>query len=228
MGYRECPGCGFFYVSDDEDTCPECGDLVPRTCPYCGTEYDSNDFTCPGCGRRVDPSTHQILPYDGNAEDDSAEFDRGFDAGFDRGFDHGYDYGYGAGFLKGFAAGQQNDQTALERMKKKQKLRETPPKSRTVSGTANGSNAAQQDTTSGSGADSNAGPTVVQVAAGADGSTAAMAPAVAQPGKSWGSIIGGTILVLIVLLTVIGIVGLTPVLVIFGVLLAYVLLRGYR
>ncbi len=230
MGYRECPGCGFFYVSDDEDTCPECGELVPRTCPYCGTEYDRNDFTCPGCGRRIDPLTHTIQPYEVNDEDDeNADFDRGFDAGFDRGFDHGYDYGYGAGFIQGFAAGQQNDQAALQRMKKKQKLRETPPKRGQTAPGAAGPTANAAQTGTGTEDDADAGSTIVQAAAGTvEGDSAAAIPAAKPQGVSWGSKIGGTVLVLIVLFTLIGILGLTPVLIIFGLLLAYVLLRGYR
>lgn len=61
MAYRECPGCGWWYVDDDEDYCPECGWLVPRKCPFCGHEYTGKQTYCSCCGRKISAYPEEIM-----------------------------------------------------------------------------------------------------------------------------------------------------------------------
>ncbi|MDN0047684.1 zinc ribbon domain-containing protein [Megasphaera hexanoica] len=61
MAYRECPGCGWWYVEDDEDYCPECGWLVPRKCPFCGHEYTGKQTYCSWCGRKISAYPEEIM-----------------------------------------------------------------------------------------------------------------------------------------------------------------------
>ena len=60
MRYRECPGCGWPYVEDGEDACPECGWLVPRQCPFCGHEYMGKQTYCSWCGRKISAYPEEI------------------------------------------------------------------------------------------------------------------------------------------------------------------------
>lgn len=200
MAYRECPGCGFFYVSDEEDTCPECGWPVPRKCPFCGSEYESRDVICPGCGRQIDTVTHQVLPESDEGTDD---FDTGYDRGFDTGFDKGYEYGHDQGFEKGFEAGRNNDMTALEAVQKRRQDRKE------------GQTIHQTDVA------------VTEASGDAPEKTSSeVTPASAQETPApWTSKVIGGLLVLLCLAAVIGIVGLQPVVIIFVILVLYVLLR---
>lgn len=200
MAYRECPGCGFFYVSDEEDTCPECGWLVPRKCPFCGSEYTNRDIICPGCGRQIDTLTHQILPDSDEADDD---FDTGYDRGFDIGFDKGYEYGHDQGFEKGFEAGRNNDMTALGAVQKRRQDRKTRQTMQQTDAavTEEAGNASAEET-----------PVVDPVSA-------------QETPTPWTSKVIGVLLVLLCLAVVIGIVGLEPVAVVFVLLVIYVLLR---
>lgn len=200
MAYRECPGCGFFYVSDEEDTCPECGWPVPRKCPFCGSEYESRDVICPGCGRQIDTLTHQVLP---ESDEEADDFDTGYDRGFDIGFDKGYDYGHDRGFEKGFEAGRNNDLAALETVQKQRQDRKT------------GQTMQQTDTVVTE--DTEDAPTE---------EPSAMDPTSAQETPMpWISKVIGVLLVLLCLAVVIAIIGLQPVVIIFVLLVLYALLR---
>jgi hypothetical protein len=65
MADRECPGCGWFYVSDEEDTCPECGCFVPKICPFCGASYDQRYETfCPSCNRKIAAYPREVYSWD--------------------------------------------------------------------------------------------------------------------------------------------------------------------
>lgn len=70
MADRECPGCGCFYVPDEDDTCPECGCFVPKICPFCGAEYDQrSDIFCPSCHRRIDAYPREVYSWDEAADE---------------------------------------------------------------------------------------------------------------------------------------------------------------
>lgn len=64
MAYRECPGCGWWYVADDEDYCPECGWLVPHKCPFCGYEYTGRLTYCVRCRRKISAYPREIWKED--------------------------------------------------------------------------------------------------------------------------------------------------------------------
>lgn len=62
MNYRECPSCGYPYVPEDSDDCPECGSVMPAPagCPFCGAPRYEGEIYCYSCGYRLSAYPQRI------------------------------------------------------------------------------------------------------------------------------------------------------------------------
>ncbi|MDR3643812.1 MAG: SPFH domain-containing protein [Clostridia bacterium] len=50
---RKCPGCGADIESDKAKFCPECGISLIKKCPGCGVEITGSPKFCPECGAKL-------------------------------------------------------------------------------------------------------------------------------------------------------------------------------